>query len=131
MNNNTVLLVARILLAAIFIIAGFFKLSGGPEGIAGLAGYIGSKGIPFALPVAWLTATFEVVAGIMIVIGFKTRLVSYALAAFCIAAAVIFHNNFGDQTDYNMFIKNFAIAGGYLALSVVGAGAFSVDAKRS
>lgn len=131
MNNNTVLLLARILLAAIFIIAGAFKLSGGVEGIAGLAGYIGSKGIPLALPVAWLTAIFEVVAGVLILVGYQTRLVSYALAAFCIVSAVIFHNNFGDQTDFNMFLKNFAMAGGYLALSVAGAGAFSIDAKRS
>lgn len=131
MNNNTVLLVARILLAAIFLIAGLFKLSGGAEGMAGLAGYIGSKGIPMALPLAWIAAIFEVVAGLMILVGFKTRLTSYALAAFCVFTAVVFHNNFGDQTDFNMFLKNIAIAGGFLALSVAGAGAFSVDAKRS
>lgn len=131
MNNNTVLLVARILLAAIFIIAGAFKLSGGVEGMAGLSGWVASKGIPLALPLTWAAAIFEVVAGVLILVGYKTRLVSYAIAAFCVFTAVVFHNDLANQNDFNAFFKNFAIAGGYLALSVAGAGALSVDAKRN
>lgn len=131
MNNNTVLLLARVLLAAIFIIAGLGKLSGGIEGMAGVAGWVASKGIPAALPLTWGAAIFEVVAGLLILVGYKTRLVCYALAAFCVFTAVVFHNNLADQNDFNAFLKNFAIAGGYLALSIVGAGTFSLDAKRS
>jgi len=74
---------------------------------------------------------FEVVAGIAILIGFQTRLVSYALAAFCIVSAAIFHNNLGDQTQSILFMTNLAMAGGYLALSVAGAGTISVDARRA
>jgi putative oxidoreductase len=54
-----------------------------------------------------------------------------ALAAFCIASALIFHRNFGDQMQMIMFMKNFAMAGGLLMLYVHGAGGFSVDAKRA
>lgn len=131
MNNNTVLLVARILLAALFIFAGAGKLASGVDGMAGVAGWVASKGVPMALPLTWGAAIFEVVAGVLILVGFKTRLVSYALAAFCVFTAVVFHNDLANQNEFNSFFKNFAMAGGFLALSVVGAGAFSIDAKRS
>lgn len=127
MNNSTLLLVSRILLAVIFILAGFSKFGG----IDGTAGYIASKGIPFSGLVAWATAIFEVVAGIAILVGFQTRIAAWALAAFCIASALIFHNTFIDPSQYNSFMKNLAIAGGFLALSVSGAGTLSIDAKRS
>lgn len=126
MNNSTILLIARILLAIIFILAGFNKFGN----IAGTAGYIGSVGLPMGTLLAWGTAFFEVLAGIAILIGFQTKLVSWALAAFCIVSAAIFHNNFGDQTQMILFMKNLAMAGGFLALSVSGAGGLSVDAKR-
>ena len=126
MNNTTTLLVARILLAVIFIIAGFNKLGD----IDGTAGYIGSVGLPFPSLLAWGTAFFEVIVGTAILVGFKTQLASYALAAFCVASAIIFHNGFADASQMSTMMKNFALAGGFLALSVAGAGALSVDAKR-
>lgn len=126
MNNATVLLIARLLLAFIFIMAGLSKFGD----IAGTAGYIGSVGLPMGTLLAWLAAIFEVVAGIAILVGFQTKLASYLLAAFCIVSAVIFHNNFGDQIQMILFMKNLAIAGGFLALSVAGPGGISVDAKR-
>ena len=127
MNNNLALLVARILLALIFVLAGLNKFGN----IAGTAGYISSVGLPMPTILAWLTAIFEVVAGLMIAAGFMTRLASYALAAFCIVSAVIFHNNLGDQTQFIMFVKNLAIAGGFLALSVAGPGGLSVEGRRN
>jgi len=75
MNNNTLTLVARILLAAIFIISGLFKFTS----IAGLAGYIGSVGLPAPTIIAWLTAIFEVAAGLCVLIGFQTKMASWAL----------------------------------------------------
>jgi putative oxidoreductase len=126
MSNNLVLLIARILLSIIFILAGAGKFGD----IAGTAGYIGSVGLPAGTLLAWVAAIFEVVAGIAILIGFQTRLTSYLLAAFCIVSAVIFHNNFADQMQMIMFLKNLAIAGGFLALAVAGAGAWSVDGRR-
>lgn len=127
MNNQTLLLIARILLAAIFILAGLNKFGN----IAGTAGYIGSVGLPMGTLLAWGTAIFEVIAGIAILIGFQTKLVSWAFAAFCIVSGIIFHNNFGDQTQFILFMKNLAMAGGFLALSVAGAGSLSIDARRN
>ena len=124
MNNAAILLIARILLAN--ILAGLNKFGN----IAG-AGYISSVGLPMGVFLAWATAIFEVVAGIALVIGFQTRLVSWALAAFCVVSALIFHNSLGDQMQFILFMKNFAMAGGFLALSVAGAGGLSVDAKRA
>lgn len=126
MNNSTILLVARILLALIFILAGLNKFGN----IAGTAGYISSVGLPMGTLLAWGTAIFEVIAGIAILIGFQTKLASWALAAFCIVSAAIFHNNLGDQMQFILFAKNLAMAGGFLALSVAGPGSLSVDARR-
>ena len=126
MNNSVILLIARILLSVIFIMAGLQKFGN----IAGTAGYIGSVGLPAGVALAWLAAIFETVAGILILIGFQTKLTSWALAAFCLFTAVVFHNNFGDMIQGILFMKNLAIAGGFLALSVSGPGSISVDARR-
>ncbi|MEM7214983.1 MAG: DoxX family protein [Pseudomonadota bacterium] len=126
MNNATVLLIARILLAAIFVLAGLNKFGN----IAGTAGYIGSVGLPMGTLLAWGTAIFEVVAGIALIAGFQTRIVSWLLAVFCVVSALIFHNNFAEQIQFILFMKNIAMAGGFLALSVAGPGNLSVDAKR-
>lgn len=126
MNNSVILLIARILLSVIFIMAGLQKFGN----IAGTAGYIGSVGLPAGMALAWAAAIFETVAGILILIGFQTKLTSWALAAFCLFTAVVFHNNFGDMIQGILFMKNLAIAGGFLALSVSGPGSISVDARR-
>ena len=126
MNNNVILLIARLLLALIFVLAGLNKFGN----IAGTAGYISSVGLPMGTVLAWLTAVFEVVAGIAIAIGFQTKLAASALALFCIVSAAIFHNNFGDQIQFILFMKNLAMAGGFLALSVAGPGTLSVEGRR-
>jgi putative oxidoreductase len=115
------------LLAFIFIMAGASKFGA----IAGTAGYIASKGLPAATLLAWGAAVFELVAGLMILAGFKTKLAAYALAFFCLVAGLIFHFDPSNQGEMISFMKNLAIAGGFLALSVAGAGSYSVDARRS
>ena len=127
MNTDTLKLIARILLSIIFIMAGASKFGN----IGGTAGYIASVGLPASTALAWLAAIFELVAGVMILVGFKTRLTAYALAAFCIFTAVVFHNNFGELVQLIMFQKNIAIAGGFLLLAAVGAGSKSIDARQS
>ena len=99
MNNDTLKLVARILISLIFILAGFSKFGN----IGGTAGYIASVGLPASTALAWLAAIFEAVAGLMILVGFQTRLTSWALVAFCLFTGAVFHNNFGDQTQMIMF----------------------------
>ena len=116
--------VARVLLAQIFIMAGISKISG----YAGTQGYMDAMGVPgILLP---LVIILELGGGLAILVGWQTRLVSYAVAAFTVIAAVIFHSNFADQTHMIMFMKNFAIAGGLLLLAEHGAGAFSFDNRK-
>lgn len=127
MSNNLALLIGRVLMAFIFIMAGWSKLAGGIEGTAG---YIASVGLPAATLLAWLAAIFELVAGLFILAGFMTRQTAWALAAFCVFTGFVFHFQPADQMQFISFMKNLAMAGGFLFLGVTGAGALSVDAKR-
>lgn len=115
-------LIGRILLAHIFVLAGLNKLG---AGYAGTQGYMDAMGVPgMLLP---LVILLELGGGLALVIGYKTRLAAWALAAFSIVAAVIFHNNLSDQMQMIMFMKNLAIAGGLLILAEHGAGFYSLD----
>ncbi|WP_018992735.1 DoxX family protein [Aromatoleum toluclasticum] len=122
MKDATVL-VARILLAFMFIIAGWGKLG---AGYAGTQQYMASMGVSGALLPLVIFA--ELGGGLGVLFGALTRLAAAGLAAFCILSAIFFHTNFADQTQSIMFMKNFAIAGGMLVLAVHGAGAWSLDA---
>lgn len=121
--TNTTTLVARILLALLFIVAGLGKLSN----VDGFAGYMASGGIPAIL--AWPTVAFEILGGIAILVGFRTRIVAYALAAFCVVTGLMFHFDPADQMQMTSLLKNLGLAGGYIVLGLHGAGAYSVDAK--
>jgi putative oxidoreductase len=112
---------ARVFLGHIFLMAGLSKIGA----YEGTQGYMEAMGIPGAL--LPLVILLEAAGGLAIIVGFQTRLTSYALAAFSIVAAVIFHSNFADQTQMIMFMKNIAIAGGFLLLVNQGSGAYSLD----
>jgi putative oxidoreductase len=127
MSSNLHLLAARILLSLMFILAGFSKLGA----VGGTAGYMAGLGIPAAGLMVWLVIALEILGGLAILVGLLTRYVSWALAAFCIAAAFIGHYQPEDQVQMIMFMKNLAVAGGFLALATAGPGAWSVDARRS
>jgi putative oxidoreductase len=114
-------LIARIIIGAFFIMAGLGKIGD----VAGTAGYMQSVGLPGIL--AWPAIIFEVALGLAILVGFKTKLAALAGAAFCVLTAVLFHNNFADQIQMIMFLKNFAIAGGFLMIFAHGAGAVAID----
>ena len=111
----------RVLLAALFLIAGIGKIGS----YAATAGYMAAVGVPTALlPVVIAT---EVLGGIAIAIGWKTRIVAFLLAGFTLLSALIFHSDFADQVQFVMFLKNVSIAGGFLLLVANGAGRLSVD----
>lgn len=115
---------ARVLLAHIFIMAGISKITG----YAGTQGYMDAMGVPgMLLP---LVIILELGGGLAILIGWQTRWTAYALGGFTVVAAVIFHSNFADQTHMIMFMKNLALTGGLLLLAEHGAGAFSVDNRN-
>ena len=120
-------LLGRILIAVIFILSGFSKLTAP----AATAGYIASAGLP--LPYVGLIAAIlaEVGGGLLLLVGYQTRLAAVVLAVFSVAAALAFHNNLGDQNQMIHFLKNLAMAGGLLQVAAFGAGSFSLDARRS
>ena len=115
----------RVLLAILFLVAGFGKLGA----YAGTQAYMASKGVPGAL--LPLVIALELGGGALIVAGLWTRAAALALAAFTLLAAAIFHANFADQVQQIMFLKNLAIAGGFLLLAARGAGAWSLDARKA
>ena len=113
----------RVLIAAIFLIAGFQKISG----YAGTAGYMEAMGVPGAL--LPLVILLEIGGALALVAGWHTRGVAALLAGFTILSAVIFHANFADQMQAIMFLKNLAVAGGFLFLVANGPGAYALDTR--
>ncbi len=124
-STNLTALLGRLLLAAIFILAGYNKLKGYPAA----APYMEANGVPGALLPLVIAA--ELGGGLLILIGFQTRLVALALAAFTLAAALLFHNKFSDQAQMTQFLKNLSITGGFLMLYLHGAGQWSLDGRKS
>jgi len=125
-HNDIVLLVARLLIAALFIIAGYNAF----KSLGGMTTYFGRLGIPMPQIMTPFVAGFEIVVGALVAVGFMTRLSALALAILVVFAALIAHTNFADCNQVNHFLKCLAIIGGCLALMVTGPGALSVDAKR-
>ncbi len=121
-GENSVLLVARCLLAALFLWSGIGQIQGYDETAIYLArhGVIGSL-----LPVA---VFIELAGAVLIIAGYRTRWVCLVLAGFCVVTALLFHSNFADRAQVFHVLKNAAIAGGLLALYVTGPGRLSFDA---
>jgi putative oxidoreductase len=129
--QNPLALAARILLALMFVLAGFSKLTG----FEGTVGYIASKGLPLPQVGAAIALLVEIVGGIALIVGWNARWAAAVLAVFTAAATVIFHNFWAVPADQAMvqnlmFMKNVSVVGGLLAIVAFGAGALSLDAKR-
>ena len=122
----TYALIGRILLALLFIPAGFGKIGG----FEGTVGYIASKGIPMAQVCAVIAIVVELGLGILLLVGFQTRWAALGIAAFTIVITCIFHNFWAVPAEQMAFFKNMAIAGGLLGFAAFGAGAWSVDARK-
>lgn len=126
------LLVARLLLALMFVMAGVSKLTG----LEGTAGYIASAGLPMAQVLAFGAGVLEVAAGVMLIVGWQARWAALALAAFTVLASLLFHNFWAMPKDQQfmeqlMFMKNLAITGGLLFVFAFGPGSLSLDARRA
>ncbi|MFG0765222.1 DoxX family protein [Aeromonas media] len=121
--KDVALLAGRILLALMFVMAGWGKIGG----FAGTQGYMEAMGVPgFMLP---LVILLELGGGLAIMLGLFTRSLSVLLAGFTLMAAFIFHYQPAEQMQMLMFMKNLSVAGGFLALAAAGPGAFSLDAR--
>jgi putative oxidoreductase len=119
--------VGRVLLAAVFLVSGVGKLAA-PQA---MTGYIESAGLPFPTIALGLAILFEVGGGLLLVFGYRTRWAALALAVFTVAATLAFHTNFADQNEMLAFLKNAAILGGLLQVVAFGAGAYSLDNRRT
>lgn len=115
---------ARLMLAFIFIVEGWGKIGA----YEGTLQYMENYGVPGAL--LPLVILVELGAGLLIALGFQTRMAALALAGFCVLTAILFHRNIADIGEFIHFNKDIAIAGGFLLLVAFGAGSWSVDAMR-
>ncbi len=117
--------VGRVLISAIFLLSGISKVSA----YAATQGYMAAMGVPGEiLP---LVIAFEIGASVAIIIGLQTRLVALTLAGFSLLTAVLFHGELGDPTQFIMFMKNIATAGGFLFLVANGPGALALDNRNA
>src|SRR3981189_35049 len=117
--------VGRLLIAALFLISGLGKIAAH----ALTQGYIASAGLPFPLLAYLVAIVIEVGGGILLILGYKSRIVAGVMAVFTVAAALGFHRNFGDQNALAHFLKNISITGGLLQIVAFGAGTLSIDSR--
>lgn len=117
----------RLLLVAVFLLSGSGKLADPSGTIA----FIGSTGAPLPAVGYALAVAIELGVSALFLIGYQTRAAAAILALFCVATALLFHNNFADRNQMINFMKNLAMAGGFLQVVALGAGSFSLDARLS
>lgn len=125
--DKAISVVARLLMAQLFIISGWQKLTG----FSGTEAYFAQMGIPLAGVVTPLVILIELGGGLALLFGFKTRWVAAVIAAFTVGSALIAHTHFADPNQMINFMKNLAIAGGLLWFVRNGAGSASVDAAMN
>jgi putative oxidoreductase len=116
--------IGRLLISFIFLISGLNKIGN----YSNTSGWMESMGVSSSL--LPLVIIIEILAAIAIIVGWKTKIAAFLLASFCILSGLIFHNDFSNQVEMIMLMKNFAIAGGFLILVVNGPGNFSLDNRN-
>jgi putative oxidoreductase len=124
--RNLALLVGRLLIAALFI----FDSTIMARSLDNTAALIGAAGLPYASYLAIAAAVGQFAGGVMVAVGLWTRLAAIALAAFCVATAVLFHRNLASNAETIQFLKDLGLAGGFLFLFAGGPGRWSMDARR-
>jgi putative oxidoreductase len=130
--QSQMLFLGRILLAAIFLIAGIRKLMG----VAGATGYLTKLGFPVPEVMVWVAIVIEIGGGLLLILGGQTRRVAWLLILFVAIATAMAHRFWEfDAAQYanqmNHFLKNAAIIGGMLYIAAFGPGSISVDGRRA
>ena len=121
--TNILYLIGRVFISGVFLLSGFNKLGN----YEGTVGWMESFGLPGFLLIPAII--LEILAPILIIIGYQTRIAAGALSLFCLSTAIIFHNDFSDQMQFISFMKNIALSGGFLFLVVNGAKGYCLDKK--
>ena len=129
-RKDTLLLMARVLMMALFILFGWSKVTS----FSGTVAYMASTGAPVPIVSAITAIVMELVVGIALVFGFYTRPLALVLAVYTLATAFIGHRfwNMSGAARYNNlihFYKNVSIFGGLLLLCVTGPGRYSIDRR--
>ncbi len=122
---NIIDLVARIFISTLFLLNGVFKINNYDGTVDWMEGF----GIPGLLIIPAIL--LEILGPILIILGFKARIAASLLSIFCFATAIIFHNDFANQMQFTSFLKNIALAGGFLLIVINGTKDFSLDKKFS
>ena len=117
----------RLLIGLPFAMSGLSKLAA----IGPTTDMIRGAGLPLPPLALALSAVVELGGGLLLVAGFRTRIVASVLALFALATAVSFHSNFADQNQMIHFLKNVMMAGGLLQIVAFGAGALSIDNRSA
>ncbi len=120
---NILDLFGRILISTLFLVNGLSKINNYENTII----WMESFNLPgfFLVPAIVL----EIVAPIFVIIGYKTKVAAASISLFCLATAIIFHNDFSNQVQLTAFLKNIALSGGFIFLVVNGPKGFSLDKK--
>jgi putative oxidoreductase len=132
MTRDAAALIARVLIAVIFIKSGFDKIGGLDNTVSAIAG----KGVPLPQVAAVITIVIELGGGLMLLIGWRARSAALVLFLWLIPTTLLFHNFWAAapeayRNQQTQFLKNLAIMGGMLMVCAFGPGRLSADKGRS
>ena len=120
--------VGRLLIGLPFMMSGLSKVAN----YAGTIALIQSSTLPLPAPLAYAGAiAVEIGCGLLIILGYQTRIAAAVFCLFCLATAAFFHANFADPNQIFHFLKNLIMTGGLLQVATHGAGALSIDNRLS
>lgn len=123
-------LLTRLLIAPLFLVSALRSLGA----VSGTAGYLGRLGLPMPEVMAWVVIAVEALGAVMLIVGWKTRLAAWMLAAFVVVATLLAHRFWAvDPAQYvnqlNHFLKNLAVLGGLLLVAAHGPGRLAFDRR--
>lgn len=117
----------RVLIGGVFLMSGLTKIGT----YAALSSTIAAAGLSLPTVGAAIAILVEVGCGILLLLGLKARTAAVVLVLWCVATAVFFHSNFGDQNTLIHFLKNLMMAGGLLQIAHFGPGALGLDNRKA
>ena len=126
-QTDTIALIGRVLIGVLFLLSGIGKV----VAPAATKGHIAAVGLPAPVVAYFGSMGLELIGSALLIVGYQTRMVAVALAAFALLTALFFHSNFADQNQMIHFWKNVAILGGLLQVVAFGPGRFSLDHRLS
>lgn len=129
--QNALNLLGRLAIAGLFLPAGFNKLMG----VEGTTVYFASLGLPAGALLVWVVIAIELLGGLALILGYRTRLIAISLAIFTLLASIAGHAFWAAPADAAfiqqlLFFKNIAVIGGLLVLASSGSGKFSIDGSQ-